>query len=89
MGDQILDMEALNHGFGPYSKKKSAWQHRSKALAEPKKSNRGRANFSESALTPLIGKKIRLHGTVNVQKGFGLQRPEIQLKDRAALELSD
>jgi len=47
------------------------------------------AELSESALTPLIGKKIRLHGPVNVQKSFGLRRPEILLRDRSALELSD
>lgn len=47
------------------------------------------ADLSEAALTPLIGKKIRLHGTVTVLKSFGLLRPEIQLKDRAALEIID
>lgn len=47
------------------------------------------ADLSESALTPLVGKKIRLRGTVNVQRSFGLQRPEILLKDRAALEIGD
>ncbi len=43
--------------------------------------------LSESALAPLIGKKVRLHGTVKVQKGFGLERPDIFLKDRGAIEI--
>ena len=45
------------------------------------------ADLSESALAPLVGKKVRLHGTVHVLKSFGLERPEVVLKDRAAIEV--
>ena len=45
------------------------------------------ADLGEEALTPLIGKKIRLRGVLNVQKDFGLQRPDVTLKDRAAIEV--
>ena len=45
------------------------------------------ADLSESALAPLVGKKVRLHGTVHVLKSFGLERPEVLLKERAAIEV--
>lgn len=45
------------------------------------------SDLSESALAPLIGKKVRLHGTVKVQKGVGLERPDILVKNRSAIEI--
>jgi len=45
------------------------------------------ADLSAEWLTPLIGKKIRLHGMVKMQKGFDLKRPEIQIKERASVEV--
>ena len=45
------------------------------------------ADLSEAALAPLIGKKVRLHGTVNVLKSFGLERPEILVRNRASVEV--
>lgn len=45
------------------------------------------ADLAEETLTPLIGKKIRLHGMVKMQKGFDLKRPEIQIKERASVEV--
>ncbi len=45
------------------------------------------ADLSEAALTPLIGKKIRIRGVLNVQKDFGLQRPDVTLKERTAIEV--
>ena len=45
------------------------------------------AGLSEAELTPLIGRKIRLHGTLELQTRFGLQRPDIPIKDRAAVEV--
>ncbi len=45
------------------------------------------AGLSEDALTPLIGKKIRIRGVLNVQKDFGLQRPDVTLKDRTDIEV--
>lgn len=45
------------------------------------------ADLSKEALTPLIGKKIRLHGTVKVEKRSGWERPEIRIKDRASIEV--
>ncbi len=44
-------------------------------------------DLSEEALTPLIGKKIRLRGEVKVQRGFGLQRPDIMITRRADIEV--
>lgn len=45
------------------------------------------ADLAAETLTPLIGKKIRLHGMVKLQKGFDLKRPEIQIKERASIEI--
>ena len=42
-------------------------------------------DLSESTLTPLIGKKIRLHGIIHVQPLSG--RPEIKIVDRASIEV--
>lgn len=44
-------------------------------------------DLTEPELKPLIGKKIRLHGTIDLQKGLGLQRPDIIIKDRASIEV--
>ncbi|MEO8616217.1 MAG: hypothetical protein ABI600_13815 [Luteolibacter sp.] len=44
-------------------------------------------DLSEEALTPLLGKKIRLRGILNVQKDFGLQRPDVSIKTRSAIEV--
>jgi hypothetical protein len=45
------------------------------------------ADLSAESLTPLLGKKIRLHGTLKMQTGFDLKRPEIQIKERASIEV--
>ena len=44
-------------------------------------------DLSESALTPLIGKKIRLRGKLVVQKESGLQRPDVTIANRTAIEV--
>jgi hypothetical protein len=44
-------------------------------------------DLSEEALTPMLGKKIRLRGEVRVQRGFGLQRPDIILTRRTDIEV--
>ncbi len=44
-------------------------------------------DLSEAALTPLIGKKIRLRGKLTVQKDSGLQRPFVTIKKRADIEV--
>ena len=47
------------------------------------------ADLAQDALTPLIGKKVRLRGTVNVVNIFGSKRPEILIKDRASIEAGE
>ena len=46
-------------------------------------------DLTEAALKPLIGKRIRVHGIVKVQKGLGQMRPEITIKDRASIQVLD
>jgi hypothetical protein len=43
------------------------------------------ADLAEPALAPLLGKKIRLHGRVKVEKL--LDRPVIEIKERTAIEV--
>lgn len=45
------------------------------------------SDLSEKALTALLGKKIQLRGILNVQTYSGLNRPEVNLKDRAAIKV--
>jgi len=45
------------------------------------------ADLSESEITPLIGKKIRLHGTIHIQPYSGTVRPEVRIKTRASIEV--
>ena len=45
------------------------------------------ADLSETSLTPLIGKQIRLHGTIHIQPVSGTVRPEIKIMDRASIEV--
>ena len=42
-----------------------------------------------NALAPLKGKKLRLHGKVEVLKISKTPRPEIQIKDRASIQMMD
>jgi hypothetical protein len=44
-------------------------------------------DLTEAVLKPLIGKRIRIHGVVKVQKGK--MRPEITIKNRSAIEVLD
>ncbi|MDP3849678.1 MAG: hypothetical protein Q8Q59_04185 [Luteolibacter sp.] len=46
-------------------------------------------SLSKDALAPLIGKKVRLTGKVVVRKDFGRERPEIEITNRAAIQLVD
>ena len=46
-------------------------------------------DLTEAALKPLVGKRIRVRGVVKVQKGLGQMRPEITIKDRAAIQVFD
>jgi len=44
-------------------------------------------DLAEESLNPLIGKNIRLHGTIDVRNIFGTVRPEIKIANRAAIEV--
>jgi len=44
-------------------------------------------DLNEAALTPLVGKKVRLSGRLELQKVFTNHRPEVGLANRAAIEV--
>jgi type IV secretory pathway VirB10-like protein len=41
------------------------------------------------SLTPFLGKKIRVSGTVVVRKNFGNDRPDIMIKETSAIKLAE
>ena len=43
-------------------------------------------DMSEQALTPLIGKRIRISGVVTLKSHFSVKWPEVMLKDRKAIQ---
>lgn len=45
------------------------------------------SDLTESALKPLVGKRIRLHGRIDLQKNGGLRRPIIRITDRKSIEV--
>ncbi len=47
------------------------------------------AELSEEALKPLIGKKIRMRGTVEIQTSFNLTRPLLKLDDPASIIMAE
>ncbi|MEO5716547.1 MAG: hypothetical protein ABIT37_23920, partial [Luteolibacter sp.] len=49
--------------------------------------SRGGPDLNEAALTPLIGKKVRLSGRLELQKIYSSSRPEVSLVNRAAIEV--
>lgn len=44
------------------------------------------SDISEDSLSPLIGKKIRIHGNVKLMTGYGLNRPEIHISKLTDIE---
>ncbi len=48
--------------------------------------NQTAADLTEKALAPLIGKKVRITGRLELQKIFNTRRPEISILNRAAIE---
>ena len=43
-------------------------------------------DLSETSLTPLIGKQVRLHGVIHTQTVAGTVRPEVVITNRASIE---
>jgi len=49
--------------------------------------SRAGSDLNEAALTPLIGKKVRLSGRLELQQVYSSSRPEVGLVNRAAIEV--
>jgi hypothetical protein len=87
---QDVVIEGVIRSTGSSSSGKSLYLHfgekpekNDARIAIPK--NGAPADLMEDALLPLIGTKVRVRGTVSLQKGFGLECPHIHIKDRASI----